>query len=368
MPRKIPILDLQPEIETQWSELTAAIENVLRTGQFIMGPDVKAFEDEVAKYLGTKHAIGVNSGTDALVIGLRAAGVGPGDEVITSPFTFFATAESISQIGAVPVFVDIDPHTFNIDPVAVKRAISGKTKAIIPVHLYGQAADMDAIMTIAREHGLKVIEDVAQGFGCDWRGRKAGAIGDVGAYSFFPSKNLGAFGDGGLITTSDDGIADVARMLRVHGARKKYYNETVGYNSRLDTIQAAVLRIRLRKIDEWNAGRRRAAHRYTAALAAIADVVPPIEHGHGLHVYHQYTVRILGGRRDAVQQALTAAGIGTMVYYPVPCHQLPLYKDGAPSLPLSERAAAEVLSLPIGPSLSDADVDRVVESLRAAVA
>jgi dTDP-4-amino-4,6-dideoxygalactose transaminase len=366
--RKIPVLDLQPEIEAQWPELTAAIENVLRTGQFIMGPDVKAFEDEVGQYLGAKHAIGVNSGTDALVIGLRAAGIGPGDEVITSPFTFFATAESISQIGAVPVFVDIDPHTFNIDPDAAQKAVTAKTKAIIPVHLYGQAADMDAVMAIAREHGLKVIEDVAQGFGCDWNGKKGGAIGDVGAYSFFPSKNLGAFGDGGLITTNDDQIADVARMLRVHGARKKYYNETVGYNSRLDTIQAAVLRIRLRKIDEWNAGRRRAAHRYTAAFASIPGVTPPIEHGRGLHVYHQYTVRIAGGKRDAVQQALDAAGIGTMVYYPVPCHHLPLYKEGAPSLPQSEQAAAEALSLPIGPSLSDADVDRVVEALRAAVA
>jgi len=323
--QKIPILDLSPQYQSLKPEIYAAIDRVLESGQFIMGPDVKQFEQEVATYLGVKHAIAVNSGTDALVIGLRAMGIGSGDEVITTPFSFFATAESISSVGATPIFVDIDPKTFNIDPAKIKDKITSRTKAIMPVHLYGNPAAMTQIMGIAQAHGLKVIEDCAQSFGaryagtcsgCDGAcsetlrstitGKMTGTIGDVGAYSFFPSKNLGAYGDGGLIATNDDAIADLARMLRVHGAKKKYHNEIIGYNSRLDTLQAAILRVKLPHIDEWNSGRRRVASLYTELLADIPEVVAPeVVSG---HVFHQYTIRIIKGDRDKVASDLSAKG------------------------------------------------------------
>src|SRR5690606_19924572 len=263
---------------------------ILKSGQFILGGDVRAFEAEIAAYLGVKHAIGVNSGTDALLIGLRALGVGPGDEVITTPFTFFATAEVISLLGATPVFVDIDPESFNIDPDLIEEKITARTKAIIPVHLYGRAAEMEKIMAIARKHGLKVVEDVAQAMGGEAQGKKLGSIGDVGAFSFFPTKNLGAYGDGGLITTDNDELAELAKMLRAHGSRKKYYNEVLGYNSRLDTLQAAILRVKLPHIDAWNKRRFEAAVRYSDLLADVPHVVTPsLVEG---HVFHQYTIRI----------------------------------------------------------------------------
>lgn len=364
----IPILDPRPEVELLWDDLMRAIEGVLRSGEYIMGPNVRAFEQEAAAYLGVKHAIGVNSGTDALVIGLRAMGVGPGDEVITTPFTFFATAEAVSQLGATPVFVDVDPATYNLDPAQVAKAVTARTKAIIPVHLYGQAADMTALRAIAAEHGLRIVEDVAQAFGGTWRGRKLGTLGDLGAYSFFPSKNLGGFGDGGLIATDDDALAETCRMLRVHGAKKKYYNEIVGYNSRLDEIQAAVLRVKLPWIDANNQGRREAAARYRELLAGVPGLTLPAEVAGATHVYHQYTVRIAGGRRDQVQARLAEAGVGTMVYYPVAVHRLPLYQGRHPAMPLAERAQDEVLSLPIWPSIR-ADVQaRVAEALRGALA
>lgn len=344
---KVPILDLSPEIEALWDELQAAIQGVLRSGHFIMGPNVRAFEEEVAQYLGVKHAIAVNSGTDALVIALRAVRVGPGDEVITTPFTFFATAEAISQVGATPVFVDINPRTFNIDPNLIESAITPRTKAILPVHLYGQAVDMDSIMALAEKHNLKVVEDVAQAFGGEYKGQKTGTLGDVGAFSFFPSKNLGAYGDGGLIATNGDEIAEVARMLRVHGSKKKYYNEMVGYNTRLDEIQAAILRVKLPYIDAWNEGRRRVAQTYNESLKDVPGIVAPHEAPGAKHVYHQYTVRVLGGRRDEVQQRLAEAGIGTMVYYPFPVHRLTVYRENSSSLPIAERLAGEVLSLPL---------------------
>lgn len=348
---KIPLLDLTPEIEALWDELLTHIQEVLKSGQFILGPNVKAFEEEVAAYLGVKHAIGVNSGTDALVIALRAAGIGPGDEVITTPFTFFATAEAISQVGAKPVFVDIDPHTFNINPELIEPAITWRTKAILPVHLYGQAADMDPIMSLAEKYNLKVIEDTAQAFGGEYKGRKLGTIGHVGCFSFFPSKNLGAFGDGGLIATNDDEIADVARMLRVHGAKKKYYNEMIGYNSRLDEIQAAILRVKLPHIDTWNEARRQAAKRYHDLLRDVPGIVTPYEAPYAKHVYHQYTIRVLNGKRDEAKECLAAQGIGTMVYYPVPLHRLPVYATNNWSFPEAERAAGEVLSLPLWPEI-----------------
>ncbi|NPA93751.1 MAG: DegT/DnrJ/EryC1/StrS family aminotransferase [Chloroflexi bacterium] len=349
---RIPIYDPRPEIEALWDEIHAAIDRVLRSGRFILGPEVEAFEREVAEYLGVKYAIGVNSGTDALVIALRALGIGPGDQVITTPFTFFATAEAISLVGAQPVFVDIDPVTFNIDPARIPAAITPRTKAILPVHLYGHAADMDPILEIAREHGLKVLEDVAQAFGGAYKGRKLGSLGDAAAFSFFPTKNLGGFGDGGLIATNDPQVADLARMLRAHGARRKYYNEMLGYNSRLDALQAAVLRVKLKHVDEWNRRRREVAARYQKALGKLEGVILPREMSYAYHVYHQYTVRILHGRREEVRRRLTEAGIGTMVYYPVPLHRLPVYAWPEGSLLHAERAAREVLSLPMGGKLA----------------
>jgi dTDP-4-amino-4,6-dideoxygalactose transaminase len=345
----IPVYDPLPEVEFLWPELEEAFRRVMRSGQYILGPEVEAFEEEVASYLGVKHAVGVNSGTDALVIALRALGVGPGDEVITTPFTFFATAEAISLAGATPVFVDIDPRTFNINPDLIPSAITPRTKAILPVHLYGLPAEMDPILEIARSYGLKVLEDCAQAFGATYRGKKVGTLGDAGAFSFFPTKNLGGFGDGGLIATNSDEVAERARMLRAHGSRRKYYNERVGYNSRLDALQAAFLRVKLRHVDAWNEARRQVASRYNELLAGLPGLVlPEVSPG---HVFHQYTVRVLGGR-DRVAEALAREGVGTMVYYPVPLHRLPVYAHMGAALPEAERAAREVLSLPMGPFLT----------------
>jgi len=366
--KRIPVLDLSPEVEELWDELTAAIQDVLRSGQFIMGPAVQAFEAGVAEYLGVEYAIGVNSGTDALVISLRALGVGRGDEVITTAFTFFATAEAISQVGAVPIFVDIEPKTYNIDPGLIEEKITSRTKAILPVHLFGQAADMDPILQSAGRHGLVVLEDVAQAFSGEYKGRKLGAIGHAGAFSFFPSKNLGAYGDGGLIVTNDDGVAEEARMLRAHGAKKKYHNEVIGYNSRLDSIQAAILRVKLPHIDQWNEGRRQVARRYDGILGGVTGVVTPYQAPYTRHVYHQYTVRIMDGRRDAVRKRLAEAGIDTMIYYPVPVHRLPVYDGLNPTLSLTEQAADEVLSLPIWPQLSHTVQEQVAASLQKALA
>jgi dTDP-4-amino-4,6-dideoxygalactose transaminase len=378
MQTNIPILDLKPQYQSIKAEVHAAINRVLESGAFIMGPDVKLFEEEVAKYLGVKHAIGVNSGTDALVIGLRALGIGEGDEVITTPFSFFATAESISSVGAKPIFVDIDPRTFNIDPAKIIEKITTKTKAIMPVHLYGQPAAMTQIMAIAQTHGLKVIEDCAQSFGaryigncvgCEQRcsdelraeltGKQTGTIGNVGAYSFFPSKNLGAYGDGGLIATNDDNVADMARMLRAHGAKKKYHNEVLGYNSRLDTLQAAILRVKLPYIDKWNEGRRRVAQNYWDLFASVEGVTAPeVVDG---HVFHQYTIRVAGGKRDELAKALNEQGIGTMIYYPIPQDRLPVYLGQYPVLVVSEFLTSEVLSLPIWPEMETEVQQRIAE-------
>ncbi len=378
---KIPVLDLKPQYEQIKSEVQGAINRVLESGQFIMGPDVKLFEQEVAEYVEVKHAIGVNSGTDALVIGLRALGIGAGDEVITSPFSFFATAESISNVGAKPVFADIDPRSFNIDPKEIKAKITPRTKAIMPVHLYGQPAAMGQIMEIAQEHDLKVIEDCAQSFGARYwgtcsscnslcqestrealRGKFTGTIGNVGAYSFFPSKNLGAYGDGGMVVTNDDQVAEIARMLRVHGAKKKYHNEVLGYNSRLDTLQAAILRVKLPYLEQWNEGRRRVAKTYNELLADVEGIITP-EFADG-HVFHQYTIRVLDGKRDKVQQYLGEQGIGSMVYYPVPQDQLPVYQGQYPKMPVSDLLGTEVLSLPIWPEMDNETLQQVVAMIK----
>lgn len=376
----IPILNLSPEIELLRNELDAAWNKVMMHGRFIMGPEVEEFENHVAEYIGVKHAVGVNSGTDALVIALRAAGVGKGDEVITTSFTFFATTESIDMAGANPVFADIDEHTFNIDPDKIEELITEKTKAIIPVHLYGRSCAMARIMEIAEKHNLHVIEDCAQSFGTVYpadcseckgdcadsvkrslKGKKTGAIGHAGAFSFFPSKNLGGFGDGGMITTNDDEIAELCRKLRAHGSLKKYRNELMGYNSRLDTLQAALLNVKLPHIDSFNENRRTAALRYTEAFSPAGWLIPPVLPDDG-HVYHQYTVRVKNGKRDALADYLNENGIGSMIYYPIPCHKLPVYEGRFENLdmPVTKLLTNEALSLPIGPFLSEEDQERVI--------
>lgn len=364
---RIPIYDPGPEVEELGDEIMQAVQEVLKSGQFILGPQVKAFEREVAAYLGVKHAIGVNSGTDALVIALRALGVGPGDEVVTTPFTFFATAEAISVVGATPVFVDIEPWTYNIDPNLIEERITPRTKAVLPVHLYGQGADMALLLALAEKHNLRIIEDVAQAFGGEYRGQKLGTIGEVGCFSFFPTKNLGAYGDAGLLATDSDEIAEAARMLRTHGSKKKYFNEMIGYNSRLDELQAAILRVKLPHLDRRNEARRQVAQRYHELLEGLPGLITPRETPGTRHVYHQYTVRIPRGWRDRVQRHLAEAGIGTMVYYPLPLHRLPVYAGMNVSCPVAEAAAAEVLSLPIWPRLEPSVQELVAAALRQAL-
>lgn len=362
MRAKIPMLDLCHEVDLLWEELNTAIQRVLRSGQFILGPEVEAFEREVSAYLGVKHAVGLNSATDALLIGLRALGIGEGDEVITTPFTFFATAEAISAVGATPVFVDIDPITFNLEPNLIGEHITSRTKAILPVHLYGCPVNMDPVLALASQYGLKVLEDCAQSFGATYRGKRVGTLGDAGAFSFFPSKNLGAYGDAGLLVTNDDQVAETARMLRAHGSRKKYFNEVVGYNSRLDALQAAILRVKLPRVDKWNMERREMAQRYNELVQGIPGViVPQVSEG---HVFHQYTVRVSNGRRDILRQVLGERGIQTMIYYPVPLHRLPVYNHSPVYCPEAERAAAEVLSLPMGPGLTPDMQVTIAEALR----
>jgi dTDP-4-amino-4,6-dideoxygalactose transaminase len=365
---QIPPLDLLPEIDLLWGEIQSAVSDVIRSGQFVLGPQVRAFESEIAESLSVKHAIACNSGTDALVLGLRALGIGPGDEVITTPFTFYATAEAISLVGAEPVFVDIEPRTFNIDPSQIPAALTPRTKALVPVHLFGHAADLDPILELSRRHGLTVLEDVAQAFGGRYRGRPLGSIGHAGAFSFYPTKNLGAFGDAGLLATNDDHVAELARKLRTHGSLRRDCNEMIGYNSRLDEIQAAVLRVKLPHVESWNSQRQTAAVTYRRLLADIAGVVPPLVEEYADHVFNQFTVRIIGRNRDAIQKALAQAGIGTNVYYSVPVHRLPVYADHQCHLPVAELAAREVLSLPMGPMLPNAAIGRVADALRAAFA
>lgn len=362
----IPILDLAPEIDALWDEINAAIQDVLRSTRFIGGPAVSDFEAQVADFLGVPHAIGVNSGTDALVIALRALDIGPGDEVITTAFTFFATGESISNVGATPVFVDIDPLTLNMDVNAIEAAITPRTRAMMPVHLYGQAVEMDPLLALAEAHNLTVIEDVAQAFGGGYRGRQLGTLGHMGAFSFFPSKNLGAYGDAGLIVTHDEALAQSARKLRAHGGLKKYHNEMLGYNSRLDALQAAILSVKLPHVPAYNEGRRRVAQQYHEAFADLPGVTPPLAPDHITHVYHQYTLRI-AEQRDHVREELARQGISTMIYYPVPLHRLPVYQAMQVSLPETERAAQDVLSLPIWPQMPPATQERVIKAVREAV-
>ena len=362
----IPMVDLVAQYRDLQPQLEPALLKALTAAQFILGPNVQAFEKEAAEYLGVAHAITCANGTDALHLALLAAGIGPGDEVITTPFTFIATAEAIAYVGAKAVFVDIDPCTFNIDVAQAERAITAKTKALLPVHLFGQPANLAPLMALAKEHQLQLVEDCAQSFGANIGGIQTGAMGDVAAFSFFPSKNLGCFGDGGMITTQSDDMAETLRMLRNHGSKVRYYHDIVGYNSRLDELQAVVLRAKLPLIDHYNQERRRVAHRYNAGLCFL-NLQTPCEDGVGLHVFHQYTV--LTDHRAAIQQALTEHKIASAVYYPVPLHQQKVFAsiaDGA-RFPVTESVAERCLSLPIYPELSNESIDEVCGVIRQAL-
>lgn len=359
----IPMVDLKQQYQTLKDEIEQGLSETFEKTSFILGPNVKGFEADVADYLGVKHAISCASGTDALHLSLVAAGIGAGDEVITSAFTFIATAEAIRYVGAIPVYVDIRPDTYNLDPELIEAAITDKTRAVLPVHLFGQPADMDAIMNLAEKHNLKVIEDCAQSIGADIDGKMTGGIGLAGAHSFFPSKNLGCYGDGGMITTNDDALADMLLMLRNHGSKERYYHDVVGYNSRLDELQAVVLRAKLKHLPQYNQERRRVAHRYSRGLVGSV-VTPPHEDGKGTHVYHQYTV--LSEQRDAVMKKLADNEIASAIYYPVPLHQQKVFADICKDvkLPVTEQIASQCMSLPIYPELQDEQVDQIIDVIQ----
>ncbi len=363
----IPMLDLAAQTEPLRDAIKAAVNRVIDSHYFIHGPDVKAFEGEMAKYLNVEHAVGCANGSDALVLALKALGVGPGDEVITTTFSFFATAGSVARVGATPVFADIDPVSFNLDPEAARKKITSKTKVIMPVHLFGQMTPMQPILDLAKEHGLKVAEDAAQAVGAKEGDRFAATVGDVGTLSFFPAKNLGAFGDAGMCTTNDPEIADRLRSLRVHGTGKvRYHYEHIGLNSRLDSIQAAVLRVKLPALDGWAAGRRENAAAYDERLGALASVTTPTVLGGMTHVFNQYTLRVRG--REALQARLKAAGVAAAVYYPLPLHVQDCFAElggAAGDCPAAEQAASEVLSIPIHSDLRASHIDRICEAIAA---
>ncbi len=363
----IPFGDLRRTYARHQAEIDAAVGAVLASGWFILGQRLAAFEADFAAYCGTAHAIGVNSGTDAIALALRAVGVAPGDEVVTAPLSAAFTALAVDQIGATPVFADIDARRFTLDPAAVAAAITPRTRAILPVHLYGQPADLDPILAVARAHGLAVVEDAAQAHGARYRGQRVGGLADAAAFSFYPSKNLGAFGDAGAVTTHDPAIAERVRRLRNGGQSARYRHETLGVNSRLDELQAAILAVRLRHLDADNARRRAIAARYTAALAGAPGITPPAAAADCEPVFHLYVVR--AADRDALAAALAARGVETAVHYPTPIHRQPAYAArGIGPLPRAETAAAEVLSLPIFPELTDAEVDAVCAALAAVAA
>lgn len=363
----IPAFDIKQQYSMIEAEVSAAVLEVLASGRYIGGPIVASFEQQFADYTGVSECVGCNSGTDALFLALRALNIGAGDEVITTPFTFIATAEVISAVGAVPVFVDIDTTTFNLNVEQVAAAITPKTKAIIPVHLFGQPVDLTALMDVAEAHNLLVVEDCAQSTGASWTGQKVGSIGHIGCFSFYPTKNLGAYGDGGAITTNDPEIAARLRVLKEHGQKNRYYYEEIGVNSRLDAIQAAILQIKLRYLDIWNNQRRKVASRYHQFLNQIPGIIAPQELAGGMGVWNQYTIRVLGNKRDLIRSQLQEQGVNTMVYYPHPLHLQPVYeslgyKQG--QLPVAEQACQEVLSLPMFPELSEEQQDQVIYSLK----
>ncbi|PWA08408.1 transcriptional regulator [Pueribacillus theae] len=361
------MLDLSEQYHSMRGEVLETIDNVLSSSQYILGDHAKKLEDDLAHYSHTAYGIGVGNGSDALHIALQAAGIKEGDEVITVPFTFFATAGSIARAGAAPVFVDIDPATFNMDAAKIEQAVTDKTKAIMPVHLYGQMADMKEIMDIAQKYNLIVIEDAAQAIGAEYYGKKPGELGTAAAYSFFPTKNLGAYGDGGMIVTSDRALAEKSRILRVHGSKPKYFHHILGYNSRLDELQAAILNVKFKKLNEFNSMRRAHASYYTEHLNELSPhyVKTPIEKEGNYHVYHQYTLRV--EHRDELQSYLKEKGIDSMVYYPIPLHVQPVFKSlgyQEGDFPEAEKAAKEVLSLPIYPELAEEDLTYIVKTMK----
>jgi dTDP-4-amino-4,6-dideoxygalactose transaminase len=360
----IPYLDLHAQYLAIKAEVDDAIKTVLDSGQFTLGSEVAAFEEEFAAYCGRRHGIGVNSGASALHLALLAAGVGPGDEVITSPLTFVATVAAIQYTGARPVFVDIDPETYTLDPARLAAAITPRTRAVIPVHLYGQTVDMSPVLETARRHRLVVVEDACQAHGAEDRGRRAGGIGELGCFSFYPGKNLGAYGEGGMVVTDDPALARTVRMLRDWGAETKHHHLLKGFNYRLESLQAAVLRVKLRRLEAWSEARRAAARRYRELLAG-GRIAPPVERSHARHVYHVYAVRVAA--RAQLQAELAARGIQTGVHYPLPVHLQPAYADlgcRAGDFPEAELAAAQELSLPIYPELAGDAQARVAEALQ----
>lgn len=375
----LPLLDLKKEYHYMLHEIDQAVLKNIAEGQYILGPEVKELEEKVKEYLGVRHCIGVSSGTDALVLSLRALAIKltgreyfeQKDEIITTPFTFTATGDAILRAGATPVFVDIDPETYNINPAEIRKYLTSngsRVVGIVPVHLYGQACNMDEIMDIAEKYNLFVVEDVAQAFGGMWKGKKLGSIGTTGCFSFFPSKNLGCFGDGGMVATNDDEIAELVRMLLKHGGKDKYNVDHIGYNARLDTLQAAILLAKFSYVDEFNKRRRKIAEIYNKELSQIPGIITPKTKEPAYHVYHQYTIRVLNGRRNELQKHLKGKGIGTMVYYPVPLHKMRVFKGRCITygdLREAEKASQEVLSLPIEPLYSEKEIYYVVEKIQA---
>jgi len=382
----VPLLDLKPQYAAIKGEILAAINRVCDSQYFILGPEVQALEEELAAYCHTKFALGVSSGTDALILAMMALDIKPGDEVITTPYTFFATAGCVARLGAKAVFVDIDPKTFNIDPAQIEAKITPRTKAIMPVHLYGQCVDMEPIMDIAKRRNLYVIEDAAQAIGAEYKGQRAGSIGHIGCFSFFPSKNLGAFGDGGAVTTNDPQLFEQMKILRVHGSKPKYYHKFVGGNFRLDALQAAVVRVKLKYLDNWTAGRQHNAAHYNQLFSDLAldsqpPVILPVESSamgqyalrteaavgpfaNHRHIYNQYIIRV--SQRDKLQAFLSERKIGTEIYYPMPLHRQECFADWgyqAGAYPVSEAAAVETLALPIYPELTEEQKQTVVQTI-----
>ncbi len=360
---KIPMVDLKTQYETIKDEVNSAVKEVIESTQFILGKKVGEFEKNCAEYLGVKHAIACASGTDALQIAMMALDIKPGDEVITTPFTFVATAETIAIIGAVPVYVDIDEKTYNIDPAKIEAAITPKTKAIIPVHLYGQSADMGKIMEVAKKYKLYVIEDAAQSFGTEYNGKKVCGIGDIACTSFFPSKNLGAYGDGGMMFTNDDNLNQKLRMIAAHGSKERYVHEVLGVNSRLDTLQAAILDVKLKYIDRWNKARVKNADLYREKLND-AKAITPFVADYSTHIYHQFTLRV--ENRKGLAEHLSSKGIPSAVHYPIPLHQQPAFKDSSRKfdLPVAEKVAKDVISLPMFPELTEEQIVYVTDAIK----
>lgn len=367
---KVPLLDLRAQYESLRAEMRAAVDRVFESQGFVLGREVSALEEEIAAYTGARHAIGCASGSDALLLALMALDVKAGDEIITTPYSFFATAGAIARLGARPVFVDIEPRTYNIDVDQIESAITEHTRALLPVHLYGQCAEMNALASVASRHNLPVIEDAAQAIGAQDASRGAGSMGQIGCFSFYPTKNLGGAGDGGMLSTNDDEIAARLRSLRVHGEASKYHHREIGFNSRLDTLQAAVLRVKLPHLDEWSDARAQHAARYRELFTnagLLEEIELPFAREGARHIYNQYVVRVRGGRRDALVEHLKRAGVGTEVYYPVPLHLQECfrylgYQEG--DFPEAERAARETLALPVYPELTQEQQGYVVESIR----